>query len=146
MKGRPHQGNRVRLDFSQLYIQLGVEPGCSLEDFRRAYRRRISVLHPDRNALPAETDLASELNVLYESALDFHKRFGRLPGAAPSPAAVETAAANRIHPTPAAITRVASPALEDERPSRYRRLVWLLVILLIIGSMLWDSFAWRWGL
>ncbi|RXR08280.1 J domain-containing protein [Pseudoxanthomonas composti] len=143
-------GNVLKLDFSQLYAQLDIEPGCSLDEFRRAYRRRIGTLHPDRSTLPEEADLASELNMLYEHAIDFHKRFGRLPGAAPSPApAVADGPAlplQRVAPMES-VRAAPVPALpEPQPPSRYRRTLWLLIVLAIIGSILWDSFAWRLGL
>jgi hypothetical protein len=134
----------VKLDFSQLYAQLDIEPGCSLEEFRLAYRRRIGALHPDRSTSPEQADLASELNVLYERALDFHGRFGRLPGAAPTQAPVSDGVPSRA--PPAAVGRIAPALSEPQSASRYRRTLWLVVILAIIGSMLWESFAWRLGL
>ena len=35
-------------DFSQIYAELGLLPGCSLEEFQRAYRQRLSERHPDK--------------------------------------------------------------------------------------------------
>ena len=75
------------LDFSQLYSQLNLQPDCSLEDFKRAYRRRVAELHPDKHAadaVPANLKQMSlsELISLYGMAMQFHKRHGRLPGGA----------------------------------------------------------------
>lgn len=72
-------------DFSRLYTQLDLTPDCGLEELKRAYRRRIAELHPDR-ASPAEiaggpSMQLSDLNSLYSQALRFHRAHGRLPGA-----------------------------------------------------------------
>jgi hypothetical protein len=74
-------------DFGQLYAQLDLQPGCSLEELKRAYRRRIAELHPDRNPAQASPQASpdaeiplSDLNSIYASALRFHKEHGRLPG------------------------------------------------------------------
>jgi hypothetical protein len=71
-------------DFGQLYAQLGLQPDCSLEELKQAYRRRIAELHPDRKPSQASSEGAeiplSDLNSVYASALRFHKEHGRLPG------------------------------------------------------------------
>lgn len=83
----------MNADFSKLYSELGVQPACSLNEFKLAYRRRVAELHPDRTAndqtahqLPIE-----ELNALYAQAMRFSDRYGRLPGSAALPAKVERA-------------------------------------------------------
>ena len=73
-------------DFAQLYLQLGIRDDCSLEEFKQACRRRIRQQHPDRleehgNWNAAQLPL-TELLALYAKALRFHRRHGRLPGAA----------------------------------------------------------------
>src|SRR5579885_2063320 len=78
------------IDFLLLYEELGLAPGrCTLDEFKRAYRRRISTLHPDRRPHGGD-DAAPEamrrLNALYGAAIAFERRFGRLPGAEPSAA------------------------------------------------------------
>lgn len=70
-------------DFMSLYRELGVEPDCSVDEFRLAYRRRVAGLHPDRAGASGEDDLKT-LNLHYAAALDFHRHYGRLPGAAPA--------------------------------------------------------------
>lgn len=74
------------LDFSQIYALLKLEPGCSLEEFKLAYRKRVATLHPDRNASRgADDDEAVQLatlSQLYRTAIRFHHTHGRLPGSA----------------------------------------------------------------
>lgn len=69
-------------DFIALYQELEVSAGCTLEAFKHAYRRRVGVLHPDREGTPVRSaqDL-QRLNALYSAAMEFHRRHGRLPGA-----------------------------------------------------------------
>ena len=67
--------------FFTLYEELGLEAGCSLEDFKRAYRRRVSQLHPDRGGKGADMPRLQRLNALYDTALEFHHLHGQLPGA-----------------------------------------------------------------
>lgn len=73
-------------DFMGLYRDLGIGADCSLDTFRLAYRRRVAELHPDRAGSGHEETL-KVLNLRYEAVLDFHRLHGRLPGAAPEPAA-----------------------------------------------------------
>lgn len=73
-------------DFIVLYRELGIEPDCSVEGLRLAYRRRVADLHPDRGGDSDEDELKS-LNQRYAAALDFHRHYGRLPGAPPAPSA-----------------------------------------------------------
>ncbi|MEP7041521.1 MAG: DnaJ domain-containing protein [Dokdonella sp.] len=85
------------VDFLRLYQELNLSSGASLEELKRAYRRRVSELHPDRLA---QSDVAAarraaerlqDLTVLYGAATEFHVRHGRLPGGvAPRRAAFET--------------------------------------------------------
>src|SRR3546814_1681304 len=46
--------------------------------------RRVADLHPDRGGDSDEDELKS-LNQRYAAALDFHRHYGRLPGAPPAP-------------------------------------------------------------
>ena len=66
--------------FLALYEELGLDAGCSLEDFKRAYRRRAAQLHPDRGGVGVDVRRLQRLNVLYGDALVFHQAHGRLPG------------------------------------------------------------------
>ncbi|MDH5833920.1 J domain-containing protein [Luteimonas kalidii] len=80
-------------DFIALYRELGIDPACSPDAFKRAYRRRVSELHPDRSQEGAGGEEAlKSLNLGYAAALEFFHVHGRFPGApvvtvprAPSP-------------------------------------------------------------
>lgn len=96
-------------DFLKLYSQLDLQPDCSLDDFKYAYRRRIGELHPDRaGAAPgdgADQALLSDLSLTYAAAIRFHKQHGRLPGGKPEPA----------RSVPAGFARQALPVRESSR-------------------------------
>ena len=81
-------------DFAQLYLQLGIRNDCSLEEFKQACRRRIRQQHPDRPDGEVRWNAAqlplTELLALYAKALRFHRRHGRLPGAAATTPAFNT--------------------------------------------------------
>lgn len=84
-------------DFIALYDDLGVPPDCALGEFRQAYRRRMAMLHPDRqpDRMPDAhaTERLQRLTALYGAAMAFERQHGRLPGAAqprPQPGAPAT--------------------------------------------------------
>jgi hypothetical protein len=72
-------------DFLDLYRRLGLNPGCGLDELKQAYRRHVAALHPDRQqGRPVDARIAARLqrlNAQYGAAMDFHRRYGRLPGA-----------------------------------------------------------------
>jgi DnaJ domain len=74
----------ITTDFLLLYEELRVTPECSIEHFKRAYRRRVAELHPDR--APGQPNAAAmgrlqNLMRLHDEAMRFHARHRRLPGA-----------------------------------------------------------------
>ncbi len=75
-------------DFIAFYEQLGLRPGCTLEELKAAYRRRVSALHPDRPGDPAsaEADAAQlrHLTAAYTAATRFQRLHGRMPGGIPA--------------------------------------------------------------
>lgn len=77
----------MKPDLTLLYSQLGLRPDCSLAELQLAYRRRIAELHPHggRNGPQSPEAAAALRNLigLYTTALRFHRRYGRLPGASP---------------------------------------------------------------
>jgi len=95
-------------DFLDLYTRLRLKPGCSLAEFKQAYRRHVAQWHPDRRADGHVDALAARrlqrLTRQYGAAMEFHRRHGRLPGGAPLPGvAVAT-------PKPAAVIEDGTPA------------------------------------
>lgn len=71
-------------DFIAFYEELGLRPGCTLDELKAAYRRRLSALHPDRpgNPVTANADAAQlqELTTAYTAVTRFQRRHGRMPG------------------------------------------------------------------
>ena len=105
-----------------LYQQLGLAPGCSLNELKTAYRRRVAEWHPDRLGACTEPALAArlqELTAAYNAARLFHRRYGRLPGAA-------HVAPASVLPQPARVTPV--PARAAPTPRGRRRWPWLVLI------------------
>lgn len=80
--------NSAAPDFAALYRELGVDARCSPAELRAAWRRRVSKLHPDLGGSAEDTGRLQELNRLYDAAVEFHGRFGRMPGAASAAPAV----------------------------------------------------------
>lgn len=136
------QGNGManEIDFLDLYRQLRVSPDCSLDEFKRAYRRCVSSLHPDRIPTGRESYRNSrsaqrlqQLNVQYEAAMEFQRLHGRLPGASPLPPVVPQRAVPPPRPSPRPVT---------PRAPRREHVKWLIPIALIsIGILFWGASA-----
>jgi len=138
-------------DFSQLYSELGLQPDCSLDEFKLAYRRRIGELHPDRHGeeMPSESHLPlKDLIALYAKATRFHHTHGRLPGSAPRPALVNVANAApswRAHDAAGAANariRDGGSDIPGKSPTS-RRGVLLAVVSLIALLVLIVSWDWN---
>ncbi len=120
----------ARFDFLRLYEELGLAPDASLDDLKRAYRRRVSELHPDRHLDAADdvsrgaADRLQQLTVMYAAATDFHRQHGRLPGAQ---------TIRRPAATPAT-TPLSTPSRTSRR-DRSRTLAWL-TLLVVAGIWL----------
>ncbi|HSS14852.1 MAG TPA: hypothetical protein VLL04_13220 [Rhizomicrobium sp.] len=132
-------------DFLLLYEELGLAPGrCSLDEFKRAYRRRISSLHPDRRPDRIDDDapeVMRRLTTLYGAAIAFERRFGRLPGAEPAGArrsSVVTPQSGHGNVSMPAFRR--EPLLPLPEPKSMRKRVLLaLLILLALAWALWGA-------
>lgn len=118
-----------RLDFTALYRELDLAPGCTAEHLRTAYRRRVSRLHPDQGGDAEDTGRLQQLNRLYRAALEFERSHGRLPGAghvfAPGPESTPRDAWPHP-PASSAAASTAGPAAADIRPGMPRAL-WVAV-------------------
>lgn len=72
----------MKPDLDSIYVELDLRPGCSLEEFKHAYRRRVAELHPDRPGARSAQDQAvlRDLIRVYTAVTRFHRRYGRMPG------------------------------------------------------------------
>jgi hypothetical protein len=122
-------------DFLALYQELGLRADCSLEEFKLAHRKRVGALHPDRaGGGKAAIGELPRLNALYTRAMDFHRRHGRLPGAAQSAATATTGP--RVPPRPVPPSMAAPDAAPAPR-RRNRLPVLLVLVAALVAAWLW---------
>ncbi|MGH8163479.1 MAG: J domain-containing protein [Rhodanobacteraceae bacterium] len=140
-------------DFLALYHELELNPGaCGLSELKRAYRRRVVQLHPDRCAdeqsNPPDPERLQRLTALYGAAIAFERRYGRLPGA--EPASRRAVSSNGSHdmdggnvvagnPPSAARREPTSPHRGTPEPTAmWRRYLLALLILLALAWAVWG--------
>jgi hypothetical protein len=117
-------------DFLDLYKKLGLSPNCGLLEFKQAYRRYVSRLHPDRLA-PNQIDREAgaglqQLMAQYAAAMDFQRRHGRLPGAS--------------GPRPGGSRPIRQPVLvaSSRMPRRSHTRLLAVLVIIAIGVVLWS--------
>ncbi len=127
-------------DFVSMYEELGLDAECGMDAFKRAYRRRVAVLHPDMQGAASDLPRLQRLNRLYEATLDFHRLHGRLPGA-PAPR-IARAATPTPTPTSASASAVGDePAGAEAPPLRTGRRRYLLIGALVAALLYWLGAA-----
>lgn len=139
-------------DFLDLYRQLGLNPGCELSEFKQAYRRRVALLHPDRQTdRPADARASARLQrltVQYGAAMEFHRRHGRLPGS-PAPSRAASAGNNERHEVvadPFAVPREAAishHAARVQGTTRRRPAIRFAAVLAVaaLGILGWSAYS-----
>ena len=120
-------------DFLELYRTLGLSPGCDLPEFKRAYRRHVSQLHPDR--VGGDAGRLQTLIAQYGAAMDFQRRHGRLPGAAaPGRVAPSGAPAAPRHPPSPEMAEMA----DEPTPPRARSTMLIVFVVAVLGVLVWS--------
>ena len=136
-KWRIHQQQGERdlsseTDFLDLYRRLKLSPDCGLDEFKQAYRRHVSLLHPDRRAGSyldvRAAEMLQRLTAQYSAAMEFQRRHGRLPGAAAAPRFVAPEVT-------AQTSRPLEPSIATRR-SHSKLLV--LVAVATVSVLLWN--------
>lgn len=123
-------------DFLKLYRELGIEPGCTLQAFKQAYRRRVAGLHPDRmGGGRHDSEGLKELNRQYAASLAFQRLHGRLPGATPTPATRSSTPPPRLERM-LETRRSRPPVLPHRPPNRWLLLVISLVAIIPLCSLI----------
>lgn len=133
-------------DFLALYEELALGARFDLVEFKRAYRKRVTQLHPDHQGGVGDMPRLQRLNRMYDAALDFHRLHGRLPGAAPARTPPPMPDSD---PYPYEYERTEAPShaqniagqvvLDDNPPvtGSLRRRRWLLVLVLAALLLYW---------
>ncbi|HEU4773624.1 MAG TPA: J domain-containing protein [Lysobacter sp.] len=129
-------------DFVKLYAELGLQPDCSLDELKLAYRRRVAELHPDRlgpDAISADShQRLSNLIASYRASLRFHRQYGRLPGCNHSRVPYAGTRRKRLAQT----ASMPSPDLANDDPALPLARAVVIAIVLIAGLLLlqmaWD--------
>lgn len=76
--------------FLQYYRTLGIEPGCTPDQLKDAYRRLVKAWHPDHfphhdaGERAAAEQRMREINGAFRSLSDYHRRNGHLPESEPA--------------------------------------------------------------
>lgn len=136
----------MKPDLDQIYSELDLQPNCSLEEFKHAYRRRIAQLHPDRpGRRPGSSEnltTLSDLIRVYAMVTRFHRRYGRMPGGnTPRASSGELPiflGQDRSHSSPGGDD-------SESRNSRRARATMTLVALFIALVVLLASWSWLTG-
>lgn len=131
-----------RTDFIALYRELGIDPECSPEELKRAYRRRVSELHPDRVGDSGGGEEALKaLNLGYAAAVEFHRAHGRFPGSAPGRPAPASRTLRRDHPVAPWQEDTGSDGTGGQRQPRWLLLALVLLLVVVVASQLMDDDA-----
>ena len=129
----------MKPDLDSIYSELDLQPNCSLEEFQRAYRRRIAELHPDRPGPSSHESQAAlrDLIWVYAMVTRFHRRYGRMPGGYPPH--LRRHAWSGPGPTPRQSHSSEDAGGSDERR---RRATLTLVLLFVALVILLASWSW----
>lgn len=133
----------MKPDLTLLYSELGLKPDCSLAELQLACRRRISELQPHRleggSHSPESSVALRDLIGLYTTASRFHRRYGRLPGAAPRR---PSAASPRYADAPRMRAEYSQPRSGDRQLPPPKVALGLAVMFLILLFGLLASNEW----
>lgn len=136
----------VKPDLTLLYSQMGLKPNCSLAELQLAYRRRISELQPNPmdagSQSPESHALLRNLIWLYTTASRFHRRYGRLPGAAPVHARADHW--DNAKPQHAYATEDPPAPLGNRQEPQTRGVLWLAFLVVLLLCLLAWAGALNW--
>lgn len=132
----------MKPDLTLLYSELGLKPNCSLTELQLAYRRRISQLQPRTGTAQSPETLAVLRNLiwLYTTATRFHRRYGRLPGAAPRGSGMAGMVGSGV--PRASAEPMPPPAEPSSVPPRIA--FWLAIVLLVLLFVLLAFASGEW--
>lgn len=125
-------------DLSLVFAELNLSPTCTLEEFQRAVRRRISDLHPDRagrvSSSPEDQATLHRLLATYSAVTRFHRRYGRMPGT-PLSGSNGSFRATMVHPA-LQIPVADEPESESIDGTTVRIALLFIALVLLLAS--WD--------
>ncbi len=133
----------MKPDLESIYSQLDLHPSCSLEEFQRAYRKRISELPPDRQdgavRSPDPQALLRNLIWVYATVNRFHRRYGRMPGGYPTNER-RALSSMAIPPNrPYIPSDEGEVGGEDGRRSTLTLAVLFIALLILVASWSWSE-------
>ncbi len=102
--------------YANHYHVLGIRPGASWKELRKAYKSLVNIWHPDRFQQNIEQrklaeEKTKEITQSYKELAEYYKKFGELPG---SPRMEETSTAEDLAPQSAPEIRPAPDAQETQ--------------------------------
>lgn len=105
--------------YANHYRVLGIRPGTSWKELRKAYKSLVNIWHPDRFQQNIEQrklaeEKTKEITQSYKELAEYYKKFGELPGL---PKVAETSTAEDIAPQDVPETRPVPDVQEAQTPA-----------------------------
>lgn len=132
---------KKRYAYAECYRILDVDPACSWDELRRAYKLQIQKWHPDRFAdKTAEKDAADDkikrITAAHQQLVAYYRRHGKLPPPETEPAPQKLPRPDRVRPNAAASSDWPKQTAKNEPKSN---ILPIMGGILLIAVLFWFN-------
>lgn len=130
-----------RFAYADCYKILDIDPACSWDELRRAYKLQIQKWHPDKFAEnSAENDAANDkikrITTAHQQLVAYYRRHGKLPAPETEPTSRRLPFPNGMHPATAGTSTVnnqRTPVVSKKKSSLFP----VISGMMVIGLLFW---------